>query len=112
MKDVLKVTGIAVIVVASLIGLSYGFGWVGVHQKATIGKAMQNVDREVFEESNSFTKAKRQEAIKYYREYLQSTSEDERQAIKVTIGMSLADFDEDRFIDNRKLLEWIKDMKY
>lgn len=103
---------IFVIAVGGLIGLSYGFGWIGVHQTKTIGKAKKNAQREVFEETNSFTKAKRQEAIKYFKEYNECDSDQDRKAIEYLVSMSLADFNEDRFIKDQKLLSWIKQMKY
>jgi hypothetical protein len=52
-----------------LMALTYGFGWFGVGYTKTVGKAQKNADREVFEETNSFTKGKRQEIIKYYKEW-------------------------------------------
>ena len=112
MKDVFKYIGIGVLVVGLLIGASYGFGWIRVHQKATIGKAMQNVERDVFEETNSFTKGKRQEIIKYYKEWKEAETEEDKKAIETIVSMSLADFDEDKFITDAKLLSWIKEMKY
>lgn len=112
MKDIAKIIGIVLIVAVVGIGLSYSFGWVGVHQTKTFKKAKQNADREVFEETNSFVKAKRQEAIKAYKEYLEADTEQDRKAIETIISMSLADFDEDRHIKDAKLLSWIKRMKY
>lgn len=112
MKDIAKIIGIVLIVAIVGIGLSYTFGWVGVHQTTTYKKAQQNADREVFEETNSFVKAKRQECIKLYKEYLEADTEEDRKAIETIVSMSLADFDEDRHITDAKLLSWIKRMKY
>ena len=108
---ILKYIGISILVIGLLIGMSYGFGWIGVHQTKTIGKALQNANREVFEETNSFTKGKRQEIIKYYKEWKEADSLDKK-AIEVIVSMSLSDFDEDRLITDTKLLKWIKDVKY
>ena len=112
MKDVFKVLGLGVLVIVCLIAISYSFGWIGVHQIKTIGKAKQNAHREVYEETNSFTKGKRQEIIKYYKEWKEADSVEDKKAIESIVSMSLADFDEDRFITDATLLSWIKGVKY
>jgi len=94
------------------IGASYAFGWIGVHQMKTIGKAKKNADREVYEETNSFVKAKRQEILKAYKEWQLSDNVNDKEAIANVLAMSLADFDEDRFINDRNLLNWVKQIKY
>lgn len=112
MKDVFKIIGAMLLAVIAIVGLSYSFGWIGVHQTLTVGKAMQNAEREVYEESNSFTRAKRQEAIKYYKEWSEAETEKDKQAIESIASMSFADFNEDKYIRNPKLLNWIKTVKY
>lgn len=112
MKEIFKYIGIGILAIGLLIGASYAFGWVGVHQTKTIGKAKQNADREVFEETNSFTKAKRQEIINYYKEWKEAETLEDKKGIETIASMSLADFDEDRFITDAKLLSWIKSVKY
>lgn len=95
-----------------LVALSFGTGMLdGVYTK-TVGKYKQNAKREVFEETNSFTKAKRQEAIKYYKEWRLAETEEEKKAIEITVSMSLADFNEDKYITDSVLLSWIKKVKY
>ncbi|WP_275552678.1 hypothetical protein [Tenacibaculum piscium] len=112
MKEVLKYIGIGFLTIGLLIGLSYAFGWVGVHQIKTISKAKQNANREVFEETNSFTKAKRQEIFKYYKEWNEVETLEEKKAIETILMMSLADFNEDKYITDIKLLNWVKSVKY
>lgn len=112
MKGAFAYILIGIVVIASLVGVSYGLGWVGVHQTETIGKARQNAERKVYEETNSFVKGKRQEIIKYYREWQQAETLEDKKAIEEILSMSLADFDEDRFITDDKLLSWVKTIKY
>lgn len=112
MKQIFKGIGIFILIIGIFIGVSYGFGWIGVHQTKTIGKAKQNAERTVFEETNSFTKGKRQEIIKAYKEWTQAETQEDKKAIENYLAMSLADFDEDRFIADPKLLSWIKSIKY
>ena len=86
-----------VLVICSLIGLSYAFGWIGVHQTKTIYKAQENAKREVFEQTQSYVEGKRQAALKYYREY-QQANEDNRNALKSIIAQDFANFDEDKYL--------------
>jgi len=52
------------------------------------------------------------EAIKLYKECNSCKTDEERKAIEVTASMSFADFDEDKYIKDPKLLQWIKQVKY
>lgn len=112
MKDIYKGLGIFLLVLILFTGLTYGFGWFGVGYTKTVGKSQQNANREVYEESNSFTKAKRQEIIKYYREYNEVETDVEKEAIANILRMSLADFNEDKFIKDKKLLSFVKKIKF
>ena len=112
MKYIFRGIGVFLITAVLFGGLTYGFGWFGVGYTKTVGKAQQNANREVFEETNSFTKGKRQEIIKYYKEWNEAETIEEKTAIETIASMSLADFDEDRFITDSKLLSWIKRVKY
>ena len=107
-----KIVWLSVLGIAILIALSFGTGMLDVLYTKTVGVAKQDAQREVFEETNSFTKAKRQEAIKYYKEYQEAETDKERKAIETVVAMSLADFDEDKYITDDLLLSWIKKMKY
>lgn len=107
-----KIILLSILGIALLVGLSFGTGMLDVFYTKTIGKAKQNAKREVFEETNSFTKAKRQEVIKYYKEWKEAETLEDKKAIENVLSLSLADFDEDRFIKDAKLLSWIKNVKY
>jgi hypothetical protein len=73
------------------IGMSYGAGWLGVHQKKTIGKAMQNAERTVFEESQSYVEGKRQEAARMYREH-KNANDTDKVAICGMVGHTFTNF--------------------
>lgn len=102
---------IFIFVIAALIGMSYGFGWIGVHQTKTIGKAKQNAKREVFEQSQSYVEGKRQEALKLYKEYNKLTDYAEKQSFKTIVSNSFANFDEDKYLTG-ELRNFIHNMKY
>jgi len=97
--------------VCLIIGLSYGFGWIGVHQTKTIKKAQEDANREVFENTQSYIEGKRQEAVKYRLEYLQAETETEKNAIRSTIRMSFANFDESK-LNSPELEAFVETMKY
>lgn len=112
MREIFKIIGGVLIISILFGGLTYGFGWFGVGYTKTVGKAQKNADREVFEATNSFTKAKRQEIIKYYKEWNEAETIEDKKAIENILSMSLADFDEDKYITDIKLLTWVKKIKY
>lgn len=98
-----------ILVIGLFVGLSYGFGWIGVHQTRTIGKAQQNAQREVFEETQSYVFARRQEALKFYKEY-QSADVDEKTAIEMMVSHSFADFDEAKL--EGRVRDFVEKCKY
>lgn len=107
-----KIIALSILGIITLIALSFGSGMLDGFYTKTVGKFKQDAKREVFESTNSFTKAKRQEAIKYYKEYLEAETDQEKKAIETIVAMSMADFDEDKYITDLKLRSWIKQMKY
>jgi hypothetical protein len=109
MKDWIIGISITLLVIGGVIGLSYGFGWIGVHQTKTIFKAKEDARREVFEQTQSYVEGKRQEALKLYKEYL-NASDDEKEAIKEIVSLSFANFDEEKL--NGKLKTFVYNCKY
>lgn len=112
MNSNLKILIGAIVTVLLVMILTFAFGLFGVGYTTTIGKKQQNANRVVYEESNSFVKGKRQEAIKYYKEWLEAETLEDKKAIETIVSMSLADFDEDRHITDAVLLSWVKRVKY
>lgn len=93
-----------------MFGLTLGFGWFGVYQTKTVGRAQQNADREVFEQTQSFVEGKRQELIKLHHEWMSAKPED-KLAIEATIRMSFASFDESKLVDFPELYSFLKTVK-
>ena len=112
MKHLFKILASIIAALFFVFSLSMLSSWGNVFMIKTVGVATQNAKTEVFEQSNSFTKAKRQEIIKYYKEWNEAETVQEKEAIKNILSMSLADFNEDKYIDDPKLLLWVKNMKY
>ena len=90
--------------------LSLGFGWFGVFQTKTVGKAQQNAQREVFEQTQSYVEGKRQELTKYHHEWMTSDSLD-KITIEFTIRQSFANFDENKIVEP-DLYDFLKRVKY
>lgn len=112
MKNIFKTLGFILLGAIVIMALTYSFGWFGVGYKKTVEKELKNADREVYEETNSFTKGKRQEIIKAYKEWNECEDEICKKGIESILSLSLADFNEDKFIKDAKLLSWVKDIKY
>lgn len=101
---------LTVLIIGALIGLSYAFGWIGVHQTKTIYKAKENARREVFEQTQSYVEGKRQAALKYYKEYSQADSTNKK-GLKNIIAQDFANFDEEKYLTG-DLRTFIHDCKY
>jgi hypothetical protein len=80
-----------------LVALTFGLGYIGVFHTKTVGKAQQNANREVFEETQSYVEGKRQELTKDYHEWLNAKPED-KLAIESIIRSSFASFDEQKYL--------------
>ena len=107
-----SIIGLVILALVVLIALDFGFGYLGVFKTQTVGKAQRDADRKVFESTQSFVKAKVQEATKYRLEYMKAKDPIVKNAIKSTIALGFADFDEDRYCKSEELKSWIKTMKY
>jgi hypothetical protein len=92
-----KIVLLSFVTLLLIIALIFGLGYVGVFHTKTIGKAQQNANREVFEQTQSYVEGKRQELIKDYHEWLNAKSED-KIAIEGIIRQSFANFDEDKYL--------------
>ncbi|MBE2188435.1 MAG: hypothetical protein KGZ71_09975 [Desulfobulbaceae bacterium] len=99
-----------VLIIGGIIGLSYAFGWIGVHQTETIYAAKQDAKRKVFEQTQSYVEGKRQSALKYYKEY-QNADESGKQALKNIVSQDFANFDEDKYLSGF-LRDFIRECKY
>lgn len=99
MKNVLKMLGVIVGVLILVIGVSFAMGWSDVFYTSTVGKAKQNAQREVFEETQSYVEGKRQEAVKLYKEYQRAETIEDKKAIQSIVSLSFANFDEEKLAE-------------
>jgi uncharacterized protein (DUF4213/DUF364 family) len=93
-----------------LIALSFGLGWTNVFYTKTVGKAQQNAERSVFEQTQSYVEAKRQELIKLHHEWILA-NESDKIAIESIVRQSFANFDDSKIIDP-ELRNFLRNIKY
>lgn len=88
-----------IVLIILMLGLTLGFGWFGVYQTKTVGKAQQNAERVVFEQTQSYVQGKRQELIKLHHEWM-NADKDSKLSLESTIRMNFANFDEDKYLED------------
>jgi hypothetical protein len=103
--------GIVAFIVAVML-LSLSFGWFGVFQTKTVGKAQQNADRAVFEETQSYVEGKRQALTRYHSQWA-AASADDKITIEATVRMEFASFSEEKYLkdDYPILYNFLRDIK-
>jgi len=92
-----------VLILAFVMGL-YGLGW-----KKFFKPKEENIDRQVFEQTQSFVHGKIQDLARYYDEYNRA-EEDEKEAIRQTIIIRFAEFDESK-VSSMKLRQFLITMR-
>lgn len=106
-----KIVLLVIAFIVVIIGLSYGFGWIGVHQTKTIGKAQKNAEREVFEVTQSRVDGIRRDASNLYTQYQLADTEEKKEAIKIAVRAKFADVDLD-LINEQPIRQFIHNCKY
>lgn len=104
-----KIILLCILGLALLIGLDFGFGFLGVFKTKTVGKAQENARREVFEQSQSYVEGKRIEATKMYKEWYKAPA-DEKAALESMAGHTFANVEETIF--EEPLRTWVHNCKY
>lgn len=96
-----------------MLTLEFGFGYINIFRTNTIVKqqklATRKVEREVYEQSESYVEGKRQDALKYYQEYIKSDSSS-KETIKGFVATAFANFDEELL--NPELRDFVHNCKY
>ena len=93
MKQVFAVISAVIGVIVVIMLLSLTFGWFGVGYTKTVGKAQQNANRTVFEETQSYVEGKRQFLNKEREEYKREKDPQSKEAIRQSILHEMANFD-------------------
>ncbi len=83
----------------ALVGLSFAMGWTDVLYTKTVGKAKENANREVFEQTQSYVEGKRQEIVKLHHEWVTAKTDTDKKSIEALVRQSFANFDETKITD-------------
>ena len=105
-----KIVGYSLLGIILVIGLSFGLGYLGVLRTKTVGKAQQNAQREVFEETQSYVEGKRQEAAKSYKEWIRADNSSKK-ALENMAGHTFANFDEQKYLQDGPVKTWVYNCK-
>lgn len=99
MGQKLRIFGLSVGTFIGLIAMIFIFGLVGLGYKAFFAPKHANVDRRVFEETQSYVHGKIQDLAKYKQEYDATQDPTERRAIQTLINQQFAQFDSKKVVD-------------
>lgn len=105
-----KIIGFSVLGLVLILGLSIGLGWFGVFYQGTVGKASQNMQREVFEETVAYNKGMATDLAKYKLEFEMTKDVTEKTAIINYLIGKYSDFPESNLEDVR-LRKFLSDVK-
>ncbi|MDD5738495.1 MAG: hypothetical protein PHY72_01005 [Candidatus Pacebacteria bacterium] len=99
MKDEVRVFGIAVSWVVLVVVIVFILGGAGLAYKMIFAPRHAAVDRQVFEESQSYVQGKIQDLSKYHNEYQKTDDIAAKEAIKQLIIQQFAQFDSNKVVD-------------
>lgn len=93
-----KIAGYIGIFFAVTLGLSIYGGYADALVTRTGGKAKQDAQRVVFENTQSYVQGKRQEASKLYKEWTLAKSAADKAAIEEVVRIQFSNFDENKYL--------------
>ncbi len=84
---------IGLFILVTVLGLGFWLRYLWIVQYGFFAPMQKNVERKVFENTQSYIEWKRQELNKYRLEYITTKDEEVKNAIKMTILQSFSNFD-------------------
>lgn len=105
----LKIFGISVVGLVAVLVAIFLIGLAGLGYYKFFEPRKENIRREVFEQTQSYTHGKIQDLAKYYEEYNKAEFEN-KEAIRHLIIMRFAEFDESK-IRSPKLKSFLINMR-
>ena len=105
----MKIAARITIAVLGFLAIAFILQYLLLGNYAFFGPKKENIRRKVFEETQSYVEGKRQDAIRYYKEYMKA-DESEQATILELVSMSFANFDETKL--NPKLKAFVEIAKY
>ncbi len=89
----LKIGLLSILAIVVLLIITFGFGLFGLEYKKFFAPKHENVNRQVFEQTQSYVHGKVQDLAKYYEEYNKAEAAEDKEAIRSLILMRFAEFD-------------------
>lgn len=99
MGDKAKIFGLSAGAIVGLLILAFASGLVGLGYKTFFAPKHAAIDRQVFEQTQSYVHGKVQDIAKYKMEYDATNNATERMAIKSIIVQQFAQFDSSKVVD-------------
>ena len=104
-----KIGVLVVVALFALFSLLFGLTWVGLEWRGFFGPKAANVERQIFEKTQSYVHGKAQALSKFRLEWHKAESPDDKSMIESTIHMQFADVDPED-IKNPDLRSFLKQM--
>lgn len=83
----------AILGIAAVLSLCFGLTWLGIEWRGFFGPKKADVERSIFERTESYQHSKRQDLIRYRMQYLSTDDEDAKALIASTVRLQFAEFD-------------------
>ena len=91
-----KTIGLYILGLIAFVGLLFFFGALDLAMLKTFGVRKENVRREIFENTKSYTHGKTQDLAKYFEEHTKADDIQNKIAIEGLIKMNFAEFDAEK----------------
>lgn len=109
MKKKLKIFGMSIGILSGIILFIFGAGLLSLGYYKFFEPKKENIRREIFEQTQSYTHGKIQDLAKYYNEHGKADA-DSKESIRQLIIMRFAEFDESK-IRSPKLKTFLANMR-
>ncbi len=106
----IKIVLYSVLGFIGIIALAFALNIGGLHWKMFFGPKYANVERKIFEESKSYTHGKIEDLGKYFQEYQEAKTQEDKDIIKEFVRLRFNEFDANK-INNYKLKQFLISMR-
>lgn len=97
----MKIILISIVSIVSLISILFGFGVLELEFMKFFGPKKENIRREIFENTKSYSHGKQMDLARYYEEYQKAESEKDKELIANLIKMQFGSFDDSQITNNQ-----------
>lgn len=100
-----KAVGLGIVAIVVLLIIAFGLTHLSLQWQRYFSPMFQNVEREVFEETRSYSHGKVQDLAKYFEEY-NLAGDDGKEAVTTVVKVRFAEFNVDK-IHSYKLKQFL-----